>query len=382
MPDMGTDQDTPPRVQVPVRQGRRWGWLLAGVWLLYLAYPVADLLGGDQPVWLRATGLAGTVLFAVGYVWTIRCGFAQAHGASGRLWWLRALGLLVLALLMAPVVGVGSATYVVFAVTTVVLAWPPAASIPTAVAAVAWASYVLPWLVGEPPAAELAVIVAVVAALMFAVRRMQRQEATLKRAHEDLAKLAVDAERARFSRDLHDIVGHSLTAIIMKAELAGALAERRPAAVGTEVADIERLARESLEDVRRTVAGYREVTLAGELASARAVLDAAGIGATLPPAVDEVPGELRELFGWVVREGVTNVVRHSRATHCEVRVTPSSVVVADNGHGAGTTPGHGLGGLRERVDAAGGTLTAGPAEDGGFRLAVTVPQPARDVVAP
>jgi two-component system, NarL family, sensor histidine kinase DesK len=140
------------------------------------------------------------------------------------------------------------------------------------------------------------------------------------------------------------------------------------------VADIERLAREALADVRSTVAGYRGVTLAAEISSARAALDAAGVSAELPGAVDDVPGERRELFGWVLREGVTNVLRHADARRVRVAVTPSSVEIVDDGT---ATPsgidGSGLAGLRERLAQVGGRLDAGPTVGGGFRLYAEVP---------
>jgi two-component system sensor histidine kinase DesK len=148
------------------------------------------------------------------------------------------------------------------------------------------------------------------------------------------------------------------------------------------VADIERLAREALADVRSTVAGYREVTLSVELAAARSALHAAGICAELPGALDEVPGGRRELFGWVVREGVTNVVRHSKARRVRVAVSPTTVEVVDDGVGCpwrqpsdaeAAVGGHGLDGLRERLAGVGGQLEAGPIEGGGFRLYAEVP---------
>jgi two-component system sensor histidine kinase DesK len=123
------------------------------------------------------------------------------------------------------------------------------------------------------------------------------------------------------------------------------------------------------------VSGYREVTLVNELSTARVALQAAGIRAELPTAVDAVPGEYRELYGWVVREGVTNVVRHSGANACSVQLLQDGIEVADDGEageagGAVVTEGHGLRGLRERVAATGGRLEAGPGEGGGYRLRV------------
>ena len=202
---------------------------------------------------------------------------------------------------------------------------------------------------------------------------------------EEMARLAVSEERSRFARDLHDILGHSLTVITVKAELAGRLVRADPDRAAVEIADLERLSREALTDVRRAVAGYRQVTLVGELATARESLAAAGIEADLATAVDEVPGPLRELFGWAVREGVTNVIRHSGASRCTVRVTPVSVEVVDDGIGpppdqrvAAGEAGHGLLGLRERAAAAGASLSvdrSGPGDGSVLRLALVEPVP-------
>jgi two-component system, NarL family, sensor histidine kinase DesK len=148
--------------------------------------------------------------------------------------------------------------------------------------------------------------------------------------------------------------------------------------------EVQELARDALGDVRAAVSGYRETSLAGELVAARAALDAAGIEAELPGAVDHVPGERRELFGWVVREGVTNVVRHSRATRCRVVLEPDAVLVADDGAGpqpvagAQAAPGaaqrdpfgHGLAGLGERAEASGASLRVDRSDLGGFALRV------------
>ncbi len=165
----------------------------------------------------------------------------------------------------------------------------------------------------------------------------------------------------------------------MKAGLARRLAERgQPERALREIGEVERLSRRTLADVRAAVSGQRDIRLANELATAREMLRAAGIAADLPPSVDIVDPTLSELFGWVVREGITNVVRHSRATKCTVTLEPGAVEITDDGLGASPNPGPGSGltGLGERVASAGGTLTAGPAARG-FRLRVEVP-----VVAP
>src|SRR5579885_30518 len=145
----------------------------------------------------------------------------------------------------------------------------------------------------------------------------QRQRA-LGEAREENARLAIQEERHRMARDVHDILGHSLTVITVKAELASRLLDVSPERARAEVADVERLARDALADVRQAVAGFREISLPAELARARATLAAAGIEADLPSAADAVGSPLREVCAWTLREGVTNVVRHSGATTCRV----------------------------------------------------------------
>jgi two-component system sensor histidine kinase DesK len=189
---------------------------------------------------------------------------------------------------------------------------------------------------------------------------------------EENARLALDDQRNRLARDLLDILGHSLTVITVKAELAQKLLDVDPERAKAEVADLERLSRDALADVRRAVDGYREITLPGELARARMALQAAEIEADLPNSTDDVPTAVRELFAWTVREGITNVIRHSGARRCVVRLTATSAEVADDGSGPGTSvPGHGLVGLRERAQTLGGTVVTTALEPG-FSLKVVV----------
>jgi signal transduction histidine kinase len=215
--------------------------------------------------------------------------------------------------------------------------------------------------------------------MMSAFARLIRQTARLREAQTKLADAAVAAERSRVARDMHDILGHSLTVIAVKAELAGRMLDTVPGdpardKAAAEIAAVQDLARGALADVRATVAGYRGVNVLAELAVARTALESAGIDAELPGTVEQVPARHRELFGWVLREGITNVVRHSGAARCRVRLSASSVLVEDDGVGLGSggRSGNGLAGIRERVGAAGGTVSIGPSDLGGFRLAVEV----------
>src|ERR1019366_3529525 len=137
-----------------------------------------------------------------------------------------------------------------------------------------------------------------------------------------------------------------------------------------EIGEVAALSRRSLGDVRAAVSNYREVTLAGELATGRELLRSAGITAEMPPAVDVADDATQELFGWVLREGLTNVVRHSHASTCTVRITSSSVEITDDGTGAAGSCGNGLTGLAGRVTSAGGLIEVGPNRPSGWRLAV------------
>jgi two-component system, NarL family, sensor histidine kinase DesK len=210
----------------------------------------------------------------------------------------------------------------------------------------------------------------------YGVGQVLKRNIELALAREQLVELAVAQERARLARDVHDILGHSLTVITVKTELAGRLLEGldpgpRLDRARAEVADVEALSRVALADVRATAAGTRTVSLPGELAAARQALEAAGIAADLPIATDEVPAGSRELFAWAVREGVTNVVRHSGARWCGVRFTATCVEVCDDGRGpVASTGGSGLAGLRERAESAGYRLETGPSPEGGFQLRV------------
>ena len=208
--------------------------------------------------------------------------------------------------------------------------------------------------------------------MTFATLAILGGNQALAAARAEVARLAAENERIRIARDLHDLLGHSLTTITVKAGLARRLGEADPARALGQIAEVEELSRRALAEVRAAVSGYRDVTLAGELARGRELLEASGVAADLPAAADMADPAHQELLGWAVREGLTNVIRHSRAGTCAVRLSPSAVEITDDGVGTAAPPGNGLRGLRERVTAAGGTVDAGPLQPSGWRLRVSL----------
>ncbi|MGW2563995.1 histidine kinase [Streptomyces sp. NPDC001514] len=203
----------------------------------------------------------------------------------------------------------------------------------------------------------------------------------LRATREELARAAVEQERLRFSRDLHDLLGHTLSVVVVKSEAARRLAPRDLDAALAQVADIEAVGRQALTEIREAVTGYREGSLATELDRARDALSTAGVEPVVRRSGPPLESHTEALLSWVVRESVTNVVRHSAASRCEIEVSgaPERVrlVVTDDGRGGagapGSGPGSGLKGLAERVAAAGGTLDSGPAARGGFRVTAELP---------
>ncbi|WP_433419451.1 sensor histidine kinase [Microtetraspora malaysiensis] len=205
----------------------------------------------------------------------------------------------------------------------------------------------------------------------------------LRRTRRELARLAVLEERNRIARDLHDLVGHSLSVVAVKTELARRLLPVDKERTDAELKDIDATVRRALSEVRQAVTSYRQPTLAAELSSAVQAAEAAGIACTVrAPDTWDLPVPVEGLLAWTVREGITNVLRHSGASSCVITVSadPSvSVEVADDGSGApdGGRPGNGLAGLSERARALGGSLTVGRRDGGGFLLRIEAPKETR-----
>jgi two-component system sensor histidine kinase DesK len=358
----------------------RFGWVFAGIWLFYLVEPLRTAWRStSEPLAVRALAIAALLAFAAGFLWFFVAWRRRPHDQAriGRRPPARvvftALGLGALLLVLAePGAGEDVLAGFVYLGVTAAISLPLTRGLPV-IALVVAASLLLPrTLPGWHPQDDFVPQLLLACFAAYGVGQVIVRNSQLARAREQLVDLAVTRERERVARDVHDILGHSLTVITVKAELAGRLLEGAPGTdrARSEVADVERLAREALADVRATVSGMREVSLTGELVTARRALEAAGISADLPTAVDVVPARHRQLFAWALREGVTNVVRHSGATACVVRLSGDCVEVRDDGHGGGGADGNGLAGLRARAAAARARVETGRAPEGGMLLRV------------
>jgi two-component system, NarL family, sensor histidine kinase DesK len=205
----------------------------------------------------------------------------------------------------------------------------------------------------------------------------KRAENKLRIANEEIHQLAALAERERIARDLHDVLGHTLSVIVLKAELARRLIERDPARAAQEIAEVERTARTALTEVRETIGGYRSQGLPAELEQARNTLQSAGVALACESPLPQLHATEETVLCLAVREAVTNIVRHAHATHCTVRFATSpdgyrTLLIADNGAPPNLQEGNGLRGMRERVQSLGGRLSI--STDPGVTLLIELPQ--------
>lgn len=360
-------------------------WYLGSLWgLAYLAIPIiltwvsgADPLSGTL-LTIHIVVLAAVYVVLPPLLW-------------GRRWQVAAvvyalfLGYTCLAI---PLIGVNTVWLWLYVPIMAAMSWLPVRFTVVVIAVVVIAQLVV--ITAADSFVDYWYAVALTASISVMMLTFGEQIKAIRRlrdAQSEIARLAVVDERERFARDMHDVLGHSLTVVTVKSELARKLVRRDPERAEAELADIERLARAALADVRASVAGYRAMTLETELSAANAALVAADVTPHLPASGDVVAPELRETFAWVLREAVTNVVRHARARNCWVAFEKRAVIIGDDGTGmpasatiarsfgavGNPVDGHGLVGLRERVAKVGGDVTIEPGEDGGTVVTVRVP---------
>src|SRR3989440_9801973 len=366
-------------------------------WLACLFFPLVSLVRRPGSAWHLALGLVTLGWYAASYTWLMWPHpvhwAAQARTRSWRallLW----VALVVLALVfslvygstwlwlfivVAAIAGVLLPMRTAFAAVAVLMFFPVFIVVGTTggiggISAVDWR-----WPIA------LVLLVRGLGLDMIGIARMGSAIRELHTTRRELARLQVEEERLRLARDLHDLLGQTLSMITLKSELARHLVKEEPDRCVQELSEIERVARQTLREVREAVAGYRQPQLSSELEGARQLLEAAGIDYQIEPLIETLPPETSAILAWTVREGVTNVIRHSRAQHCLIQLAQQNgrvwaEVINDGGahvqEESTVRPGLGLAGLRERVSVLGGRIEAGPLTLSGkehFRVRVDLP---------
>jgi len=329
---------------------RFYAWLNL-VWVLFV--PMTPLFAeGAFPNWFWPTWIS-LAIFLVLYFRTFH---RRVHESA--LWYALAIG--VLGFVVTPY-NSGAQTYIVYAVAF--FAFVPDVRIAVRLMAATLVVFALEWrLLGFPWIYSTTALVVgpVIGGMNLVYRRNQQRNAALKLSHEEVRRLAALAERERIGRDLHDLLGHTLSLITLKAELANRLFERDPVAARREIADVERVARDALTQVRRAVTGIRAAGFAAELASAKLLLESNGICLNYELADVALPAETETALAMTVREAVTNIQRHAHATQARIalRIDGEHLVLAieDDGRGGAMVPGNGLTGMRERLAGIGAEL--------------------------
>jgi two-component system, NarL family, sensor histidine kinase DesK len=373
----GVDRQHP---DMPLGRARVLGLL---VWAAFILVPIVTAISNSGSATEHALAIAAAVLFSVVYVWLVLTWFEERAR-----WRPIVLSGVILALAVVLTVAdrPGWGFLFTYAAACIGLVAPSPWGLPAVFGVAALAGVCTAIGGGDGGAAVGYAVSAIgIGLLLVLMRDLRMRNMELNDARAELALSAVAAERERFARDLHDLLGHGLSVIAIKAELAGRLVSLDSEKAAAEMADVEKVARESLREVREAVSGYRRPTLDKELEGARVALSAAGIDADFVRAPVALDPEVEAVLAWTVREGATNVIRHSRAHRCHVTVraglTDAAVEVVDDGEGpacargdANGQIGHGIMGLRERAERLRGRIEAGGLPDGrGFRLAVSVP---------
>ncbi|HEY1507661.1 MAG TPA: sensor histidine kinase [Solirubrobacteraceae bacterium] len=352
------------------------------IWLVFIAIPLVDAISGRDSGVAKAATIAGAIAFVVIFVAVTKVERKPLPDAQA---FATVAALLAISVAMTIADREGWATLFVFSVASIAMSVRQPYAFPTVLLCSALcAGSLLARGSALGTAISFATPTLGIGMLMLVMADLRNRNRELYEARSEIARLAVAQERVRFARDLHDLLGHSLSVIALKAELAGRLLPGQAPEAAEHVAEIEQVARGALTEVRDAVGGYRQPTLANELAGAQMALSAAGITPHVERPAVKLDPAVEAVLAWTVREGATNVIRHSGADHCSVTVSAglgeAGVEVVDDGRGGDGEralvnghEGHGLEGLTERVEALHGQLEAGSRPEGGFRLAVQVP---------
>ncbi|MEA2599148.1 MAG: two-component system, NarL family, sensor histidine kinase DesK [Acidobacteriota bacterium] len=335
----------------PLPDDPELGWI-PYAWLIYLAFVLVPLAMGRASALEWGLTLAGVAVFLVLY-------FTAYWLNDRKILWCIA-GILLLGMVSAPA-NPGASAYFIYAASFIGYAGRPRFAF-WGLLALVGVAVVESWLLHLPvyfwgPAILFSLLVG---GVNIHQAEVSRTNAKLRRAQEEVELLAKTAERERIARDLHDLLGHTLSLITLKAELAGKLLDRDPERAGREIREVERISREALREVRTAVAGYRSQGLPAELARARLALEAAGVGLEYFAVPLELEPAEETVLALALREAVTNIIRHAGASTCRIALEQTAaetrLEVCDDGRGGAAPEGIGLASMRERVEGLGGRL--------------------------
>jgi two-component system, NarL family, sensor histidine kinase DesK len=350
------------------------------VGLLFLIGPVSDLLHASDPPAQVAGIVCALIAFVVLYLALLPPVHVLAGGGPRRIHAALAAFAVIAALPLALGAPRSFALLFVYvAAAAGALLAPLAAAIAIAVTAAAVAAGLAATGSDSSAVAAYALTIVAVGTVMAALASSGRANRALREAREELARAAVADERVRIARDLHDLLGHSLSVVALKTELASKLVASDPDRAQAELAEVQTVTRGALAEVREALQGYRRRSLAEELEGARSAIAAAGIECRVDSPQARLPAEVESVLAWAVREASTNVVRHSGARACAITLARDAgavlLQVDDDGRRtrAGAGRGSGLAGLAERAQRLHGRLDAGARPEGGFRLRLTLP---------
>jgi len=361
--------------------------LFSAVWLFFFLFPIYGLLRVHPAAGRLVVVVTGMAMIVGIYLWLMLHRPFPATMPTVPARWLQ---MALLALLTAWVIFLALTEskdwywFFTYAGLATGVAFPARRAIGMIVGLMVITAAVGVPTVGWLQMGRIVFLVAAGGCSMIGVGHLIRTIRALRAARAEIARLAVAEERLRFARDLHDLLGHSLSTIAIKTALAHRLLPGAPERAIRELEDVQTVTQEALREVRDAVTGYRQPTLVTELANAREILAAAGIACQCDDAAGTLPPAVESVLAWTVREGVTNIVRHSRARNVTIRIQHEHHTVRadirDDGAGesmdtpaAPGTGGSGLRGLTERTAAVGGQIEARTHPTGGFRLAVTLP---------
>ncbi|HEY6376991.1 MAG TPA: sensor histidine kinase [Edaphobacter sp.] len=339
------------------------------IWIAYSVFFFVDpFLRRNLRFWLIC--LAIYAVFLAVYI-----GYMRARSTKQRYVLLAAL--YVLGMVSLPI-NSSSTVFFVYSAAFLPFAVP---SVPTVVAVMAVQCLVvviqgLLMHINFIPIAITVIVTIIVGTSNIFVAQQKRSQHKLLMAHNEIEQLAALAERERIARDLHDVLGHTLSVIVLKSELAGRLVERDPARAAQEIADVEKTARTALKEVREAIGGYRSQGLAAEVEMARNTLQTAGVALACESSLPKLPAAEETVLCLALREAVTNIVRHAHASQCRMRFATTedrfhSLQVEDDGPYPIKQEGNGLRGMRERVQSLGGRFSIN--SEHGTTLVVELP---------